>query len=597
VTEAGHFLDVGRSLTGRHWRARLRDGRTALAIAERLGIPEILGRVLAGRGIAVDGCTDILSPRLRALMPQPAAIRDLEAGADRLARAIITGEMIGIISDYDVDGISSAALLVLYLRAFGITPKVHIPDRIAEGYGPSRAAVEGLAGQGVKLLVTLDCGVNAHDPLLAASALGLDTVVVDHHLAGPLLPEAHAVINPNRQDDLSGQGHLCAAGLTLILAAATSRVLRQAGHARLGDGGPDLLGFLDLVALATVCDVVPLATLNRAYVQQGLKVMARRENIGLAALADMARLKRRPDPYALGFLLGPRLNAAGRVGHAMAALRLLTTEDRGEANMLAQQLETLNRERQAIEIRVLETALFEAERALGLSRSLPVLLVCGENWHPGVLGLVAARLAERYRLPSFALGHQTGGLLAHGSGRSLPGVDIGAAIRDALAEGHLVKGGGHVMAAGLTVERAKLGRLRAFLEERLAAAVADVPASAALDIDGALTASGATLDLVELLERAGPYGSGNPAPVFAFPAHRVLYADLAGHDHVRCTLVHGDGTQLRAVAFRALSTVMGETLLKERDRPLHVAGRLTVDDYNGRRGAQLMIDDVALIGA
>jgi single-stranded-DNA-specific exonuclease len=597
VTEAGHFLDVGRSLTGRHWRARLRDGRTALAIAERLGIPEILGRVLAGRGIAVDGCADILSPRLRALMPQPAAIRDLEAGADRLARAIITGEMIGIISDYDVDGISSAALLVLYLRAFGITPKVHIPDRIAEGYGPSRAAVEGLAGQGVKLLVTLDCGVNAHDPLLAASMLGLDTVVVDHHLAGPLLPEAHAVINPNRQDDLSGQGHLCAAGLTLILAAATSRVLRQAGHARLGDGGPDLLGFLDLVALATVCDVVPLATLNRAYVQQGLKVMARRENIGLAALADMARLKRRPDPYALGFLLGPRLNAAGRVGHAMAALRLLTTEDRGEANMLAQQLETLNRERQAIEIRVLETALFEAERALGLSRSLPVLLVCGENWHPGVLGLVAARLAERYRLPSFALGHQTGGLLAHGSGRSLPGVDIGAAIRDALAEGHLVKGGGHVMAAGLTVERAKLGRLRAFLEERLAAAVADVPASAALDIDGALTASGATLDLVELLERAGPYGSGNPAPVFAFPAHRVLYADLAGHDHVRCTLVHGDGTQLRAVAFRALSTVMGETLLKERDRPLHVAGRLTVDDYNGRRGAQLMIDDVALIGA
>jgi single-stranded-DNA-specific exonuclease len=594
---AGHFLDVGRSLTGRHWRARLQDGRTALAIAERLGIPEILGRVLAGRGIGVDGCADILSPRLRALMPQPAAIRDLEAGADRLARAIMTGEMIGIISDYDVDGISSAALLVLYLRAFGITPKVHIPDRIVEGYGPSRAAVEGLAGQGVKLLVTLDCGVNAYDPLLAASALGLDTVVVDHHLAGSLLPEAHAVINPNRQDDLSGQGHLCAAGLTLILAAATSRALRQAGHARLSDGGPDLLALLDLVALATVCDVVPLATLNRAYVQQGLKVMARRENIGLAALADMARLKRRPDPYALGFLLGPRLNAAGRVGHAMAALKLLTTEDRGEANMLAQQLETLNRERQAIEIRVLETALFEAERALGQSRSLPVLLVCGENWHPGVLGLVAARLTERYRLPSFALGHQTGGLVAHGSGRSLPGVDIGAAIRDALAEGHLVKGGGHVMAAGLTVERAKLGRLRGFLEERLAAAVADASTSAALDIDGALTASGATLDLVELLERAGPYGSGNPAPVFAFPAHRVLHADLAGHDHVRCTLVHADGTRLRGVAFRALSTVMGETLLKERDRPLHVAGRLTVDDYNGRRGAQLMIDDVALIGA
>jgi single-stranded-DNA-specific exonuclease len=422
-------------------------------------------------------------------------------------------------------------------------------------------------------------------------------VVVDHHLAGPVLPEVHAVINPNRQDDLSGQGHLCAAGLTLILAAATSRALRQAGHAMPGDGGPDLLGLLDLVALATVCDVVPLASLNRAYVQQGLKVMARRENIGLAALADVARLKRRPDPHALGYLLGPRLNAAGRVGHAMAGLKLLTTEDRGEANMLAQQLETLNRERQAIELRVLETALFEAERALGQSRSLPVLLVCGENWHPGVLGLVAARLTERYRLPSFVLGHQTGGLLAHGSGRSLPGADIGAAVRDALNAGHLVKGGGHMMAAGLTVERAKLGRLRGFLEERLAGAAAGAGASAALDIDGALTASGATLDLVELLERAGPYGSGNPAPVFAFPAHRVLYADLAGHDHVRCTLVHADGTRLRAVAFRALSTPLGETLLKERERPLHVAGRLAVDDFNGRRGAQLMIDDVAEIGA
>jgi single-stranded-DNA-specific exonuclease len=597
VTAAGHFLDVGRSLTGRHWRARLKDGRTALAISERLGIPEILGRVLAGRGIAIEACDDILSPRLKALMPQPAAIRDLEAGAARLARGIMTGEAIGIISDYDVDGISSAALLVNYLRAFGITPKVHIPDRITEGYGPSRAAVEALAGQGIRLLVTLDCGVNAHDPLLAASALGLETVVVDHHLAGPVLPEVHAVINPNRQDDLSGQGHLCAAGLTLILAAATSRALRQAGHAMPGDGGPDLLALLDLVALATVCDVVPLASLNRAYVQQGLKVMARRENIGLAALADVARLKRRPDPHALGYLLGPRLNAAGRVGHAMAGLKLLTTEDRGEANMLAQQLETLNRERQAIELRVLETALFEAERALGQSRSLPVLLVCGENWHPGVLGLVAARLTERYRLPSFVLGHQTGGLLAHGSGRSLPGADIGAAIRDALNAGHLVKGGGHMMAAGLTVERAKLGRLRGFLEERLAGAAAGAGASAALDIDGALTASGATLDLVELLERAGPYGSGNPAPVFAFPAHRVLYADLAGHDHVRCTLVHADGTRLRAVAFRALSTPLGETLLKERQRPLHVAGRLAVDDFNGRRGAQLMIDDVAEIGA
>ena len=591
-----HFLDVSRSLTGRHWRARLKDGRTALAISERLGIPEILGRVLAGRGVGPEACDSILKPTIRALMPQLSALRDIEAGAARLSRAIAAQEPIGIISDYDVDGVSSAALMILYLRALGVTAKVHIPDRLTEGYGPSRAGIEALKAEGVRLLLTLDCGVGAHETLMHAARLGLETVIVDHHLAGSDLPPAFAIINPNRQDDLSGQGHLCAAGLTWILAAATNRTLRLSGFFANREE-PDLLGHLDLVALATVCDVVSLAGLNRAYVQQGLKVMARRENLGLAALADIARLKRRPDPYALGFLLGPRLNAAGRVGHAMAALKLLTTSDRGEANHLAQQLEAYNRERQAVEMRVVETAMFEAERALGNTQSLPALVVCGENWHPGVLGLVAARLAERYRLPSFALGHATGAAIAQGSGRSIPGVDIGTPVRDALAAGLLVRGGGHVMAAGVTVERARLGDLRTFLEERFARALAGLEPSAALDIDGALTASGATLDLVELLDRAGPYGSGNPAPVFAFPAHRVLYADLAGSDHVRCTLVHADGTRLKAVAFRALSTPLGETLLRDRDRPLHVAGRLAIDDWNGRRQAQLMIDDVAEIGA
>jgi single-stranded-DNA-specific exonuclease len=588
------FLNVERSVTGRRWQARLEDSRLAEAISQQHELPDILGRVLAARGVGLDEAEGFLNPTLRALMPQPSALRDMEKGAERLAEAVIAGEKIGVISDYDVDGVCSAALFQLFLRAVGSDCAVHIPDRLTEGYGPSERAVSQLKEQGAQILVTLDCGVMAHDPLAHAADLGLVAIIVDHHQAGEQLPAAHAVINPNRQDDISGFGYLCAAGVTMILVAAVNRVLRSRGWYAAGRPDPAMLQWLELVALATVCDVVPLKGLNRAYVTQGLKIMARRENVGLAALADVARLKRKPDPYALGFLLGPRLNAAGRIGNAGLALKLLTTRDRGEASRIAQELEVLNRERQTIEMAVVDQAMVQAEAALGREGRASVLLVTGKGWHPGVVGLAASRLKERFNLPSFVLAEDHASGLASGSGRSIAGVDLGAAVREAFERGLIDKGGGHAMAAGLTVKLAQLGDLRGFLEERLAPQVA-TGSPRLLAIDGALTAGGATLELIELLEQAGPYGAGHAAPVFAFPAHRVVYADAAGTDHIRLTLAADDGRRIKAIAFRAMGTELGELLLSERKFPLHIAGRLTVDDWNGGRTVSIHVEDAAIL--
>jgi single-stranded-DNA-specific exonuclease len=587
------FLNVERSLSGRAWHSRLTDNRRALAISERYDLPEVLGRVLAGRSVELESVATHFNPTLRESMPQVLALRDIEDGARRLADAIVRAEAIGIIGDYDVDGLTSAALLVRFLRAVGSDAEVHIPDRLSEGYGPSRAAVETLAARGVRLLVTADCGVMAHDPLLLAADLGLDSVIVDHHLAPQNLPRACAIINPNRQDDISGLGFLSAAGVTMSLVAVTSRLLREQGWYRPERPEPDLLHFLDLVALGTVCDVVPLLGLNRAYVVQGLKVLGNRSHPGLAALADVSRLKRRPDTHALGYILGPRLNAAGRIGHAVTALKLLLSEDRGESMMIAAELERLNRERQTVELRVIDLAVAQAEAALGKEGKTPVIVVAGEGWHPGVLGLVASRLKERFGLPSFALGLSRSGTHASGSGRSIAGVDMGSIVRRAAEEGLIDKGGGHAMAAGLTVAHDRLGALRAFLESHFEVPVAKARLRNVVEIDGAVSARGANIELVEMLERAGPYGTGNPSPVFAFPAHRVVYGDGAGAGHVRCALQGGDGARLQAVALRSLGTPLGEVLLSERQMPLHVAGRLVADDRNGSRKVQLMIDDVA----
>jgi single-stranded-DNA-specific exonuclease len=590
------FLGVSRSVTGRLWRPRAFQSRDAQAISEKNDLPELLGRVLAARSVGLDDVENYLNPTIRRLMPQPQTLVDMEKGAERLARAIMTGERIGTISDYDVDGVSSAALVTRFLASVGAGNIVHIPDRITEGYGPSEAAVKSLKEQGTQLLLTLDCGVLSHDPLAKAKALGMDVVIVDHHQAGATLPDATAVINPNRQDDISGFGYLCACGVAMILVSVVNRILRQRGWYGPARPEPNMLQWLELVALATVCDVVPLTGLNRAYVTQGLRIMARRENPGLAALSDVARLKRRPDAYALAFLLGPRLNAAGRIGHANLAFELLTSQDRGRCAIIAGELERLNRERQTIELSVLDQALREADASLGAERTSPAIVVAGEGWHPGVLGLAAARLKERFNRPSIVLGFEKEGLKASGSGRSIAGVDLGKAVRAALDAGILIKGGGHAMAAGLTIERSRLGDFRAFLETHLAYAL-QLADQRYLDVDGALTASGATLDLIELVEQAGPYGAGNPAPVFVLPAHRVVYADSAGSDHVRLTLAASDGTRIKAIAFRALGTDMGELLLTERQHPLHVAGRLVVDDWGRERVPSLHVEDVARIAA
>jgi single-stranded-DNA-specific exonuclease len=589
-----NFLDVDRSVSGRRWVPRLTDSRLAEAISQRHELPEILGRVMAARGVGLDEAEGFLNPTLRNLMPQPSALKDMEKGAACLADAILAGSRIGIITDYDVDGVCSGAIFKLFLKAVGSDAIIHVPDRMTEGYGPSEFAVKSLREQGCDLLLTLDCGVLAHDPLAHAAELGLTAIIVDHHQASEILPQAHAVINPNRQDDTSGFGYLCAAGVVMILVATINKLLRARGWYTPERPEPNMLQWLELVALATVCDVVPLKGLNRAYVTQGLKIMSRRENLGLAQLADIARLKRSPDVYALGFVLGPRLNAAGRIGHGDLALELLTTRDKGRANQLAQELELLNRERQAIELRVVDAAIVQAEAARGKEHRASVLVVAGDGWHPGVVGLAASRLKDRYECPSFVLANNAKTGLSSGSGRSIAGVDLGAAVRDALEAGIIIKGGGHAMAAGLTVEISKLGQFREFIEGKLSGQVS-AAAENTLSIDGALTASGATLDLIELLEQAGPYGSAHPSPMFAFPAHKVVYADPAGADHIRCTLAAPDGTKIKAIAFRAMGTELGEVLLTERKLPLHIAGRLTIDEWGAKRVSSVQIEDIARV--
>jgi single-stranded-DNA-specific exonuclease len=590
---AKSFLNVVRSVTGRRWVPRLETDRIAEAISQRAGLNPVLGRVLAARGVLPETADAFLNPTLRDLMPAAAAMAGLDAGAARLAHAVMRPEKIGIIGDYDVDGMSSSALMYAFLTAAGADVRVHIPHRVEEGYGPSVQAVEDHKAAGVKLLVTLDCGVMAHDPLLRAGELGMDTVIVDHHQAGEDLPVAEAVINPNRLDDTSGQGALCAAGVAMVLVAATVKVLREAGWWSADRPEPDMLAMLDLVALATVCDVVPLTGLNRAYVRQGLKVMGSRGRPGLAALADAARLSRPPDAHALGFVLGPRLNAAGRIGSAMDGFALLTSSERGQAAQLAQSLEEMNKKRQAIELATVDRAVQQAEEMLGSKAALPVLVVAGEGWHAGVLGLVASRLKERFNKPAFALGLPRDGSLATGSARSISGVNLGAAVRAAVEAGVAVRGGGHAMAAGITVEPSRIAHLRAFLEERLAGEVAAAGEVDTLKIDAALAASAVTPAFIEDLDRAGPFGQGNPGPRFALPAHRVTWAARAGTDHVRCTLVQADGTRLKAIAFRALGTELGEMLLAERQMPLHIAGRAAINDWGGKREGQLFIDDVA----
>jgi single-stranded-DNA-specific exonuclease len=589
-----YFLGVERSVSGRAWKDRLdeRGSARALAIAQRYGVDELLARVLAGRNVDVDEVEGFLDPTIKRLMPDPHILTDMEAASVRIADAIVRGESVAIFGDYDVDGATASALLSRYLRQCGLNPIVHIPDRIFEGYGPNVDAIRSFAERSATLLITVDCGVTSLEPLAEAKKLGLDTVVVDHHQADEKLPEAVAIVDPNRADDLSGLGHLAAVGLVFLTLVAVTRQLRLRNFWTGSRGEPDLLSLLHLVALGTVADVVPLRGLNRAFVAKGLIALKRRDHLGLTALMDAARLSGPPEPWHLGFLLGPRINAGGRIGRADLGVRLLLEEDPSEAARIAAELDRLNRERQQIELSTLAQAEAEALAALGLEEKGAVVVTAAEGWHPGVVGLVAARLKERYGRPAFAIALEPGGI-GTGSGRSIAGVDLGRAVRRAVQDGLLIKGGGHAMAAGVTLKKDALGAFRAYLEETLAASVEAARRDTALLIDGAVAAGGFNIALADMLSRAGPYGAGNPEPLLVLPAHTLAYADPVGENHVRARFRSGDGKFVNAIAFRAMGQPLGKALLENRGRAMHAAGNIAIDRWQGEERVQLRLADLA----
>lgn len=589
------FLGVSSSVLDRPWRDRLDAaglGR-AEALSQREGIPDILARLLAGRGVEPNEAALYLEPKLRDLLPDPTTLVDMPAAAARLARAVVAGERVAIFGDYDVDGACSSALLAGFLTEAGAQARIHIPDRLIEGYGPNSEAIRQLAAEGATLLVTVDCGTTSHVPLAEAQLLGLDVVVLDHHQAPEQLPAVDALVNPNRQDDLSGLGHLCAAGVVFLALVATRAELRRQGVWGTRGVEPDLLAALDLVALATVADVVPLQGLNRAFVRQGLALLRGRARPGLAALMDVAGLDGPVQGWHLGFLLGPRINAGGRIGDAALGARLLLSVDEIEARGIAAELNRLNQERQEIERQAVLEAISQADHALMRDAGLPVLLAASADWHPGIVGLVAARLKERFRLPAFALAlNAEGG--ATGSGRSVAGVDLGRAVRAAVDAGHAVKGGGHAMAAGVTLATGQAEAFHGFLAERLATEVDAVAASEALMVDAALSAGGATPRLLMEIERAGPFGAGSPEPVFVFPAHRLTDAvEIGSGGHVRIKLRGGDGATVGGVAFRAAQEPLGRALLAARGESVHLAATLTLNRWGGRETAELRVLDLA----
>jgi single-stranded-DNA-specific exonuclease len=583
------FLGVEHSFSGKRWRARLADERQGLMLAQRHGLPEIVGRVLAARGIGADEVPGFLEPRLRDQLPDPSRLRDMDRAVARLVQALVQGQRIAVFGDYDVDGATSSALLQRFFAAIGHPIDRYIPDRLTEGYGPNLPALLKLKERGIDLVITVDCGVTAYEPLEGAAAAGLDTIVIDHHKAEPKLPAVVAVIDPNRLDEPPGLGQLAAVGVAFLLVVALNRALRATGWYDASRPEPDLMQWLDLVALGTVADVVPLTGVNRALVTQGIKVLGKRANAGLVALSDVARLDGAPSAYHLGFLLGPRVNAGGRVARADLGARLLATLDAAEARALATELDGFNKERQQIEALVLEQAIAVVEQGAG--RSGDLVFCTSAGWHAGVIGIVASRLKDRYNRPAVVIALENG--IGKGSGRSIPGVDLGSAVLAARQAGLLVNGGGHAMAAGLTVEEAKIGLLRDFLAERIADHIRDGGLMPELGLDGALQPGAATVDLMTILERLAPFGSGNAEPRFALPAVRVLKADPVGDGHLRCILAGGSSGRLKAIAFRVRDNELGRALAQTGGPALHLAGHLRADRWNGREDVQFVIEDAA----
>lgn len=575
------FLDVERSLTGRRWIGpTVAQDRLASAIQQRTGLPGPLCQCLARRGVLAEDAETFLAPTLRDLMPDPRSLLDMQTAAARFLAAVAQGERIAIFADYDVDGGASAALLIHWLRAMGQRATLYVPDRIDEGYGPNAPAMARLAAEH-DLILCVDCGTLSHEALAAGD--GADVVVLDHHLGGETLPPAYAVVNPNRQDESGDLAHLCAAAVVFLMLVEAGRQLKDDGRQ-----GPDLMALLDLVALATVADVAPLIGVNRALVRTGLKVMARRQRPGLVALSDVAGLNEAPRAYHLGYILGPRVNAGGRIGAADLGARLLATDDPAEAEALAERLHALNAERREIEARVQAEAMDQAE-ARGLDA--PLVWAAGEGWHPGVVGIVASRLKEATNRPAVVIGLD--GAAGKGSGRSVAGVDLGAAIQRLAADGLLIKGGGHKMAAGLTVAAAELEPAMARLSELLAKQGAGQGGAADLSLDALLMPGAITVELIEQLERAGPFGASAPAPRFALPDQRIHHARRVGDAHLKITFSDGAGPRLDAIGFGAFTGPLGPSLEAHGGAPFHLAGRLEINSWQGRRTPQLRLEDAA----
>ncbi|MEP5729209.1 MAG: single-stranded-DNA-specific exonuclease RecJ [Sulfitobacter sp.] len=575
------YLGVEASLTGRRWVGpSIEVERAAELLVQRADLPQAVCQVLARRDVTPEAATAFLAPSLRDLLPDPRSLRDMETAANRFLTAVRTNQKIAVFADYDVDGGSSAALLLVWLRQMGRHATLYVPDRIDEGYGPNDEAMAALASKH-DLIVCVDCGTLSHGPIAAAK--GADVIVLDHHLGGETLPDAMAVVNPNRQDEDGASAHLCAAAVVFLMLVEAGRQLREAGTK-----GPDLMGMLDLVALATVADVAPLIGVNRAFVRQGLRVMARRERLGLTALSDVARMETAPTAYHLGFLLGPRINAGGRIGQADLGARLLASADPHECQALAERLDTLNTERRDVEASVRATALTQAEER-GFDTAL--VWAAGPGWHPGVVGIVASRLKETSNRPSIVIGVEDG--VGKGSGRSVNGIDLGAPIQRLAAEGLLIKGGGHKMAAGLTVKEENIEAAMARLDELLAKQGAHLTGPADLAVTGMLMPGAATVELAEMVEQAGPFGAAAPAPRYVFADMRILFAKRVGESHLKISFGDGLGAKLDAIAFGAFDGPLGPALEGHGGARFHLAGRLDINTWRGRQSVQLRLEDAA----
>ncbi len=578
------FLGVSASFTGRRWEARQYDERTALALAQRYTLPDIIARSLAARGVTLDDAPAFLDPKLRDALPNPSSFKDMDKAAARLVTALQNNQSIAIYGDYDVDGATSSALLLRFLRAVGCEARLYVPDRLREGYGPNAAAMQQLASEGVKLVICVDCGTTAHEPLRAAKEAGLDVIILDHHASEPELPPAVAMVNPNRLDEDATYGYLAAVGVTFLFVIAANRALREAHYYSPAKPEPDLMQWLDLVALGTICDVVKLVGLNRAFVTQGLRVMAAKGNAGIVALATIAGCKKF-DAYAAGFILGPRVNAGGRVGEASLGAKLLSTTNESEAQSLAQHLHGLNAERREIEAKVLA----EAE-AITLIGNMPMAFVASENWHPGVIGIVASRLKDKFHHPALVVSLE--GDIGKGSGRSIGNVDLGAHIIAARQAGLLINGGGHKMAAGFTVARDKINALQDFLAERIGKQIAAEPLIPTLTVDGLAASTALQVDFVKQLGKLGPFGTGNSEPRFALADCKIVRADIVGEKHVSVIIMQG-GVRVKGIAFRAMENGLGEALLNLKGKTCHLAGHLRVDEWQGDERVQFQIDDGA----